>query len=114
VNLQRPYTRVDGGIDTLDLLVDLLVDLVVGPDLSWSWKDEDDYAKGRRSGVITDDDHRHVTAAREQAVAMIEDREAPFGDRPPTWRPDDAWLLPHLPVGPADAWRSGRCPSLGC
>lgn len=93
VNFQRPFTRVDGGIDTLDLLVDL----VVGPDLRWAWKDEGEYAQGHRLGVITDAEHRQVTAAREKAVAMIEAREAPFCDPPPTWRPDAAWSLPSLP-----------------
>ncbi|MEU6237167.1 DUF402 domain-containing protein, partial [Kitasatospora sp. NPDC047058] len=43
VNFERPVVRTGIGIDTLDLLVDL----VVAPDLSSArWKDEDEYAQG--------------------------------------------------------------------
>ena len=93
VNFQRPFVRVPGGIDTLDLLVDL----VVGPDLSWAWKDEDEYAHGRRMGLVTDAEHREVEAARELAVAMIEGRDGPFGLAPEPWAPDPAWPDPKLP-----------------
>ena len=93
VNFQRPFVRVDRGIDTLDLLVDL----VVGPDLSWRWKDEDEYAHGRRLGLVTDAEHRQVEAAREQAVAMIETRQAPFRLDPEPWLPSPAWSDPELP-----------------
>ena len=92
VNFQRPFARVAGGIDTLDLLVDL----VVGPDLTWSWKDEDEYAHGRKLGLVTDAEHREVAAAREQAVAMVEASQPPFCDTPPNWRPDPAWARPRL------------------
>jgi predicted RNA-binding protein associated with RNAse of E/G family len=69
-----PFARVDGGVDTLDLLVDL----VAGPDLTWRWKDEEEYAHGRRLGMVTDVEHRAVTAAREAVVGMIEERRPPF------------------------------------
>jgi hypothetical protein len=47
----------------------------------WSqgdWKDEDEYAQGRRLGVVSPRDHRAVGAAREEAVAMIGSRGGPF------------------------------------
>ncbi|MFD0532272.1 DUF402 domain-containing protein [Kitasatospora arboriphila] len=47
VNFERPVVRSGAGIDTLDLLVDLVVE----PDLSgWWWKDQDEYEQGRSSG----------------------------------------------------------------
>ncbi|MEU5045988.1 DUF402 domain-containing protein [Streptomyces griseorubiginosus] len=63
--------------DTFDLTVDLVVD----PDLTrWQWKDEDEYAHVRRLGIVTDAEHRAVAAARDQALAMIEERCGPFAD----------------------------------
>ncbi|WNI19786.1 DUF402 domain-containing protein [Actinacidiphila sp. ITFR-21] len=49
INFQRPMRRTTNGFDTFDLLVDL----VVAPDLSsWQWKDEDEHAQGRRLRVV--------------------------------------------------------------
>jgi Protein of unknown function (DUF402) len=95
VNFQRPFAKMGGSIETLDLLVDL----VAGPDLAWAWKDEEEYAHGRRLGLVTDADHRGVTEARDRALAMIEDREPPFDADPPPWRPDPEWRVPRLPQG---------------
>lgn len=96
VNFQRPMRRTAIGFDTFDLLLDM----VVAPDLSgWAWKDEDEYAHGRRLGVISDADHQAVEKARDQAVAMIESRKGPFqhnaGWR--TWRSESSWDPPTLP-----------------
>ncbi|MFD0277865.1 DUF402 domain-containing protein [Kitasatospora sp. NPDC127111] len=96
VNFERPVVRTRIGIDTLDLLVDLVVE----PDLSSArWKDEDEYAQGRRLGFITDADHRVVEQARMRALGMIETRSGPFADPWPTWTPDASWPLPVLPHG---------------
>lgn len=84
---------MDGGVETLDLLVDL----VAGPDLTWRWKDEDEYAHGRRLGLVTEAEHRAVTAAREEVVAMIDARRPPFCDSAPSWLPHPDWPIPQLP-----------------
>jgi hypothetical protein len=63
-------TRI--GIDTFNLLLDLVVE----PDLTGHvWKDEDEYAQARRLGVIDDALHRHIDEARQQVVAQIGSRE---------------------------------------
>jgi hypothetical protein len=99
VNFELPYTRTRIGIDTFDLFLDL----VVTPDLSsWSWKDEDEYAHGRRLGLLDDALHSAVEAARERALGMLQDRSGPFAVSWPTWSPSPAWPLPVLPAG-ADA-----------
>ncbi|MEU9240838.1 DUF402 domain-containing protein [Streptomyces sp. NPDC048385] len=103
VNFQRPMRRTDLGFDTFDLLLDL----VVAPDLSrWDWKDEDEYAHGRRLGVITEADHQAVEKARAQAVGMIEERRGPFTREADwrAWRPDPGRPAPSLP---ADALTRG-------
>ncbi|MFB8290662.1 DUF402 domain-containing protein [Kitasatospora purpeofusca] len=100
VNFERPAVRTRIGIDTLDLLVDLVVD----PDLSsWRWKDEDEYAHGRRLGLVTEADHRAVDHAREHAIGLLQERRGPFGFPWPAWAPDPAWPLPVLPPGAQQA-----------
>lgn len=84
VNFQHPYLRTPSGFDTLDLLLDL----VITPDLSqWRWKDEDTQA--RRLGVVTDTVHQHVDHARDQALDMIRNRQGPFHPErhQPRWAP---------------------------
>src|SRR5208283_5535168 len=94
VNFQLPYRRTRLGIDTLDLLLDL----VVAPDLSgYRWKDEDEYAQGRRLGLIGDALHAHVEDARQQVVAMVEGRQGPFAEDWSGCHRDPAWPTPALP-----------------
>ena len=89
-------TDAQAGIDTLDLLVDL----VVTPDLSARrWKDEDEYAQGRRLGLITDALHLRVEAARQHVVSLVESRQGPFAEGWSSWQPDPTWPLPALPPG---------------
>ncbi|MFF3667832.1 DUF402 domain-containing protein [Microtetraspora malaysiensis] len=91
VNFQRPYRRTEWGIDTFDLLLDLVAE----PDLSgYRWKDEDEYRQGRRLGIVGDAEHRAIQEARDQVIALIEERRGPFAE---TWRIDPRWPLPTLP-----------------
>jgi protein associated with RNAse G/E len=94
IDFIRPYQRTPDGIETLDLLVDL----VVTADLSaHRWKDEDEYAQGRRLGLIDDALHRHVEAARQHVMSLVESRQGPFAEGWSSWRPDPSWPLPTLP-----------------
>ncbi|MFF4507443.1 DUF402 domain-containing protein [Streptomyces sp. NPDC001401] len=98
VNFQQPMRRTAIGFDTFDLLLDL----VIAPDLSqWRWKDEDEYAHGRRLGVVSEADHRAVEKAREEATAMIEERTGPFAADAVwrNWRSEPHWPSPSLPTG---------------
>jgi hypothetical protein len=94
VNFERPPLWGDDGWETHDLALDL----VVAPDLSCQWKDEDEYEHSRRLGIITDAEHKAVRSARAQAVGLVEARSGPFaagaGEH---WQPDSAWLPPALP-----------------
>ncbi|HEX3590268.1 MAG TPA: DUF402 domain-containing protein [Pseudonocardiaceae bacterium] len=94
VNFERPYRRTPIGIDTFDLLVDL----VVSPDLSsHRWKDEDEYAQGRRLGLIDDATHAHVDHARERVLGLLAAAEGPFAEDWSGFRPEPHWPLPVLP-----------------
>ncbi|MFG1685116.1 DUF402 domain-containing protein [Nonomuraea sp. NPDC049269] len=93
VDFDLPKQRTHLGIDTFDLLLDLVAE----PNLShYQWKDEDEYQQGRRLGLIDDQVHQHVTAAREAVIGLIETRQGPFAHdwSPP---PHESWPMPVLP-----------------
>jgi predicted RNA-binding protein associated with RNAse of E/G family len=95
VNFERPPLWRDGGWDTHDLALDLVVE----PDGTPHWKDEDEYERGRHLGLISDAEHRAVWAARDEALAVVESRGGLFapGAVASNWLPDPGWALPSLP-----------------
>jgi Protein of unknown function (DUF402) len=97
VNFERPFRRTPAGVDTLDLLLDL----VIGPDRSYRWKDEDEYRQGRQLGIITDAEHRQVQRAREEVIALLQHGTGPFAEHWLTWRPAPEWATPSLPADAA-------------
>ena len=98
-NFERPFQRTPIGIDTFDLLLDLVIE----PDMSYRWKDEGEYTQGRKLGIISDDDHRQVQKAREQVLALLDQRAGPFDEGWLSWRREAHWPLPTLPVN-ATTW----------
>ncbi|MFE9400071.1 hypothetical protein [Streptomyces flavidovirens] len=58
-----------------------------------------EYAYVRRLGIVTDTEHPAVDAARDQALAMLEERSGPFADAAAwsAWHGDAAWPAPRLP-----------------
>lgn len=97
VNFQRPLLRTPIGFDGGDL--DL--DLIVRPDRSIAWKDEDEYEDRVRMGAITAAEHAAVEAAREPVLARVAAGLAPFDGSLLGWSPDPAWPAPNL----VDGWR---------
>lgn len=95
VNLEDPLRRTHVGFDTLDHELDV----IVGFDGSWRWKDEDELAEAIRRGVIAADEEPRLRADGERAVRRILDREPPFDRDWSEWRPDPSWPVPVLPEG---------------
>jgi uncharacterized protein len=95
VNLQAPLTRTAVGFDSEDYLLDV----VVAPDRSWRWKDEDEFADAQRIGRFTPAQAAAVRSEGEAAIRTIEDRGWPLNDGWEEWRPDPAWSLPTLLEG---------------
>ncbi len=96
VNLQRPFRRTAIGIEAMDLMLDIVVE----PDLRWRWKDEEEFDEmlarrimGRRTGL-------RVRREAEVVVNRIERRCPPFSEPWPTWEPDPSWPVPEL----GDGW----------
>ena len=97
VDLQEPARRAGGGILTFDRSLDI----VIGPDRRWRWKDEDHFAHIQRFGWITPE---QADDLRKEGLAVIAQAEAglpPFNDEWTSFAPDAGWSMPELP----DDWQ---------
>jgi len=97
VNFQLPVSRSSVGFDTLDL--DL--DIVVKEDLTWQWKDEDDYQLGIKSGGILTEWANRIDKSKNDVLGMIEAACYPFAGDYLNWIPDPSWKKCRFPNG----WR---------
>jgi hypothetical protein len=97
VNLELPAVRWRGGVDT----VDHDLDVVVAPDRSWRWKDEDELREHlRHPDTYWVDDAEAVWADGHRVVKEIETGAFPFDGSWTDFRPDPAWGVPaELPPG---------------
>ena len=93
INFQLPFQRSHCGIDTLDL--DL--DLIINPDFSFRWKDEDDYQKAIDHEVIMPEWTQAIEIAKKEIFYKLEKRQYPFDGSWLNWRPDAGWSPPSLP-----------------
>jgi hypothetical protein len=87
VNFERPLQRTPLGVDTFDEKLDL----IVRPDGTYVWKDEDELEQAAAVGLLDPDE---VRAEAERVVA-----EWPFPTGWEDWRPDPDWPVPRLPDG---------------
>jgi hypothetical protein len=95
VNLQLPTRRTERGLETMDLMLDVTIDL----DRTWRWKDDDELDTFVRRGVF---DPALAERVREEGLRVArraERNEPPFDGPWPDWRPDPSWTLPELPAG---------------
>jgi predicted RNA-binding protein associated with RNAse of E/G family len=95
VNLQEPLWRTRWGFDIRDLQLDILV----SPDWSWRWKDEDDLARSVDCGLINAENAAQTRASAAEAIALIESRSWPLDAEAKDWRPPAEWTRPALPEG---------------
>ena len=93
VNFQLPIQRSPVGLDTLDL--DL--DLIVNPDHSIEWKDEDEYQKAIEAGIVLSRWAEEVEIAKVEVLGRIEKRKYPFDRSWLDWKPDSHLLPPKYP-----------------
>jgi len=87
VNFERDHARTPVSLD----LVDEKLDLIVWPDGTFSWKDEDEFAEAAQAGYL---DERAVRAEAERVL-----RDPPWPTGWEDWRPDPSWPVPQLPEG---------------
>jgi hypothetical protein len=97
VNLEAVLARHPGGIDVVDHHLDVVVD----PDRTWRWKDEDDFeACIDRPGFWTTAEAALIRAEGSRVAARAEAGAFPFDGTWRDFRPDPAWPLPKLPPDP--------------
>ena len=95
VNLQLPIRRTELGLETMDLMLDVVVEL----DGTWRWKDEDELALFVERGVFDPAIAERVREEGLEVVRRAERNEWPFDGGWPDWRPDPSWTPPELPDG---------------
>jgi predicted RNA-binding protein associated with RNAse of E/G family len=92
VDFEKAPMRTRSGIDTRDLFLDL----VVLPDFSYRWKDEEEYDRALKLGLLSDHERREVESARAEALESIQAHTLMRGHWD-NWRLDESWALPALP-----------------
>lgn len=95
VNMQRPMRRNPIGFEAMDLMLDV----VAKPDLSWRWKDDEEFNTVVSRGIFDAELGRHVRSTAEAVIGDIENRREPFSAPWPSWTPDPSWSAPRLPPG---------------
>lgn len=94
VNFQQPFTRSHCGVDSLDLDLDLIID----PDLSFKWKDEDDYQAAINHGLISKEWINGIEDAKTEVFEKLEKRAYPFNGAWLDWKPDPQQSNCRLPA----------------
>lgn len=95
VQLQDPLRRTPIGFDTVDHVLDAIVEL----DGTWRWKDEEALEAAVARGDFAPEEAAGFRAEGERAVARILEREPPFDRDWWSWSPDPGWPAPTLPDG---------------
>lgn len=93
VNFQHPFRRHQCGIDAMDLELDIDIE----PDLSFRWKDVDDYRMAIGCGIISSEAVQGIEAAKPEALGRLRSRQYPFDGSWLDWKPDPVWSSPTLP-----------------
>jgi hypothetical protein len=101
VNLEEPAVRwEDDGLAGVDI-VDQDLDLVVRPDRTWEWKDEEELAERLAHPAhywVTDE--AAVRAEGERVLSLVNRGRFPFDGTWCDFRPDPGWPVPtDLPPG---------------
>jgi hypothetical protein len=101
VNLQEPFRRTPKGFETMDLVLDVVIEL----DGTWRWKDEDELEAFVARGVF---DRSLAERIRDEGLRVArhaERNEGLFGESWHGWRPDPSLPAPELPAGWDEPWR---------
>jgi predicted RNA-binding protein associated with RNAse of E/G family len=98
INLQAPIIRSPYGFDSLDHVLDIVID----PDGTWHWKDEDEFNEAITLGLFTKREALEIRAEGERVIASLPGL-LPTGWE--NWVPNPSWsvealrLPPHIRIG---------------
>ena len=92
VNFEEPFRRTPVGFDTNDHTLDIMVK----PNLEWTWKDREDFEALVANGSFSTEFGASVEAAAAEVLGLIERRESPFSGGWHEWAPPAEWAAPVL------------------
>jgi protein associated with RNAse G/E len=93
VNLQEPISRTSIGFDTMDNMLDI----VINPDMSiWRWKDDDEFAEAQKVGFYSAEKAREIWAEGERAIQLITKDRRSLYEQWKKWQADPEWEVPKL------------------
>jgi hypothetical protein len=95
VNFQEPFQRTAKAIQAMDLMLDILV----SPDRTWRWKDQDEFDAVVAAGLYSVATVVAVRKEAESVIHRIEEKSTPFNEEWLEWRPPAEWTIPSLPPG---------------
>jgi hypothetical protein len=95
VDILEPLRRSHLGIDTRDLILDI----VIPPIGAWRWKDEDELEWSGERGTLAPYGVESIRQMGQQTMASLQDGDPLLGEEWKDWRPDPTWPIPHLPDG---------------
>ena len=90
-----PFRRSPLGFDTLDNVLDI----VIAPDGTWRWKDEEELDGWVARGRFTRDEVAEIRAEGARVAAELDAGSRWWDETWATWKPDPAWPMPELPDG---------------
>jgi uncharacterized protein DUF402 len=90
VNLQAPFRRRGRSFETQDHELDLVVE----PDGTWRWKDEEELRQWVERGRFTAEEAAAIRAEGERVLDL-----APWPTGWEDWQPDPSWRIPEPPPG---------------
>lgn len=93
VNMQTPFQRTENGFHSTDQVLDI----IVYPDFSWTWKDEDELEESVEARRLSRTEADAARREGERVVRDIEARAWPFSAGYENWRPDPSWGIPAFP-----------------
>ena len=101
VNLEESAVRWDDGAAAGIDVIDQDLDIVAAPDLSWEWKDEDEFAERlAHPELYWVPDEAAVWAEGRRVIKLIESGDFPFDGTWTDFRPEESWPVPTaLPPG---------------
>jgi hypothetical protein len=95
VNMEEPFRRTPVGIDTQDHTLDV----VISPDLEWTWRDEQDLQSHVEHGFYTPELAEAARKEGERVIAELTDGTHPCLGDWRRWSPATTWAVPDIPDG---------------
>jgi hypothetical protein len=96
VNIQEPFRRTSIGFDTQDLELDIVIE----PDGSWRWKDDEHMEAWIERGRWTPEEVAEIRGEGARVAAELEAGRRWWSEDWASWEPDPAWPIPEI----LDGW----------